>query len=257
MATNSNLSIASGTGVFTQTYAASTDATADAHTITLSAGGTGSTGVLRGLVVSQADTATTGVYDSIAYFENLKNPETTTNGLLIVNNAATGTLSNGLHITNTAGTLTSAITIDGTAPGSFILDTGSIDISGAGAITGATGVSTTTLSASGQITSTVSTGTAPLIIASTTNVANLNASSLNGATFAAPGAIGSGTPSTGAFTTLSASGAIAANGGITFDNSTDTLGAFTAAGTIDLNTNILTNIGMNESTKTPSFKATT
>lgn len=63
-----------------------------------------------------------------------------------------------------------------------------------------------TLSASGQITSTVSTGTPPLVIASTTAVANLNASSLGGATFAAPGAIGGGTPSTGAFTTSTASG---------------------------------------------------
>ncbi len=44
-------------------------------------------------------------------------------------------------------------------------------------------------------------------------------------------------------TTLSASSAIAANGGITFDNSTDTVGAFTAAGAIDMNTNIITNIG--------------
>lgn len=55
-----------------------------------------------------------------------------------------------------------------------------------------------------QITSTLATGTAPFVVASTTNVANLNASSLNGATFAAPGAIGSGTPSTGAFTTVTA-----------------------------------------------------
>lgn len=47
----------------------------------------------------------------------------------------------------------------------------------------------------------VATGTAPFTVASTTNVANLNASSLSGATFAAPGAIGSSTPSTGAFTT--------------------------------------------------------
>jgi len=67
-----------------------------------------------------------------------------------------------------------------------------------------------------QYTSTIATGTAPLVIASTTNVANLNASSLNGATFAAPGAIGSGTASTGAFTTISASttvtsGALTAN----------------------------------------------
>ena len=48
--------------------------------------------------------------------------------------------------------------------------------------------------------STVATGTAPLTVASTTNVANLNASSLSGGTFAAPGAIGSATPSTGVFT---------------------------------------------------------
>jgi len=38
----------------------------------------------------------------------------------------------------------------------------------------------TTVSASGQITSTVSTGTAPLVVASTTQVANLNASRLGG-----------------------------------------------------------------------------
>lgn len=91
-----------------------------------------------------------------------------------------------------------------------------------GAITGATVTNTingliinsgalsgiTTISASGQITSTVTTGTAPFVVASATNVANLNASSLNGATFAAPGSIGSTTPGSGAFTTLSATGAI-------------------------------------------------
>lgn len=52
--------------------------------------------------------------------------------------------------------------------------------------------------------STVTTGTAPLIIASTTNVPNLNASSLSGATFAAPGGIGSGTPGAGTFTRINA-----------------------------------------------------
>ena len=54
----------------------------------------------------------------------------------------------------------------------------------------------------GQIISTVSTGTAPLVIASTTNVPNLNASSLNGATFASPGAIGGTSAGSGAFTTI-------------------------------------------------------
>ena len=53
-----------------------------------------------------------------------------------------------------------------------------------------------------QYTSTIATGTAPLVVASTTNVVNLNASSLSGATFAAPGAIGGVTPAAGTFTTL-------------------------------------------------------
>jgi hypothetical protein len=70
-----------------------------------------------------------------------------------------------------------------------------------GNVTPAAG-SFTTLSASGQITSTATTGTAPLVIASTTNVPNLNASSLNGATFAAPGAIGGGTAAASTFTTV-------------------------------------------------------
>lgn len=59
-----------------------------------------------------------------------------------------------------------------------------------------------------QLVSTVAIGTAPFAVTSTTNVANLNASSLSGATFAAPGAIGGGTPASGAFTTLSATGDI-------------------------------------------------
>jgi hypothetical protein len=62
----------------------------------------------------------------------------------------------------------------------------------------------TTLSATGQITSTVSTGTAPLVIASTTAVANLNASLLLGSTWASPAAIGTGTPAAGTFTALTA-----------------------------------------------------
>jgi len=68
-----------------------------------------------------------------------------------------------------------------------------------GATTPTTGVFTT-------VQSTITTGTAPLVVASTTNVANLNASSLSGATFAAPGSIGSTTAGSGAFTTLSATG---------------------------------------------------
>lgn len=72
-------------------------------------------------------------------------------------------------------------------------------------VSGAAG-SFTTLAASGVITSTVVTGTAPFTVASTTVVANLNVSQLLGNTWAVPGTIGSGTPNTGAFTTLGATG---------------------------------------------------
>ena len=66
----------------------------------------------------------------------------------------------------------------------------------------------TSLSVTGQLTSTVSTGTAPLVVSSTTVVPNLNASLLGGATFAAPSSIGSGTPSTGTFTTLTSNNCV-------------------------------------------------
>lgn len=48
------------------------------------------------------------------------------------------------------------------------------------------------------------TGSPPFTVASTTNVPNLNASSLNGSTFPSPGAIGSTSPGSGVFTTLQA-----------------------------------------------------
>lgn len=106
-----------------------------------------------------------------------------TNAISITNSA--GNITNGINIADTAGgTITDGILVSGTLTN--ILNTPSIDISGAGAITGATGVSTTTVTASSTI---------------------------------------------------------AANGGITFDASTDTVGAFTAAGTINMSTNILENIG--------------
>lgn len=85
----------------------------------------------------------------------------------------------------------------------------------------------TTISATGAITSTLATGNPPLVVASTTNIPNLNASTLSGKTHADPGPIGSGTPSTGAFTTLSATGAI-----------TSTLATGTAPFTVASTTNV-------------------
>lgn len=61
---------------------------------------------------------------------------------------------------------------------------------------------TNTNFAASVLVSTVATGTAPLTVSSTTQVANLNASQLVGNTWAVPGTIGSTTPNTGTFTTL-------------------------------------------------------
>lgn len=71
--------------------------------------------------------------------------------------------------------------------------------------------SSVNVSAPGLV-STVSTGTAPLTVTSTTNVANLNASSLSGATFAAPGTIGGTTPGIATFTTANTTLVAMANG---------------------------------------------
>lgn len=57
------------------------------------------------------------------------------------------------------------------------------------------------------IASSVTTGTAPFTIASTTVCANLNSALLNGATFAAPGTIGSGTPGAASFAGITMSDA--------------------------------------------------
>jgi hypothetical protein len=80
-------------------------------------------------------------------------------------------------------------TVDGTA------------IGGSSAAAGAF----TTLSATGQITSTLADGTAPMVVTSTTKVANLNVDKLDGADWAAPAALGSTTPAAGSFTTLTSS----------------------------------------------------
>ena len=75
-----------------------------------------------------------------------------------------------------------------------------------------------TVSATGQITSTLAQGTAPFLVTSTTVVSNLNANLLNGATFAAPGAIGVTTPGTAAFTNLTTSGTTTINGNLLVNN---------------------------------------
>jgi hypothetical protein len=105
----------------------------------------------------------------------------------------------------------------------------------------------TSLTVSGQITSTISTGTAPFVIASTTNVPNLNASTLSGATFASPGPIGSTIASTGAFTTLTSTGTVTSSGIVSITNTTEstitTNGSLTVAGGVGITKNL--NVGGN------------
>lgn len=89
--------------------------------------------------------------------------------------------------------------------------------------------------------STVAIGTAPLTVTSTTNVPNLNASTLSGATFAAPGAIGSTTPSTGKFTTLTETNLLISNAAPTISSGFGSSPSIasnngTAAFTIDVGT---------------------
>ena len=52
-----------------------------------------------------------------------------------------------------------------------------------------------------------------------------------------------GTAGAASFASVTSSGTIAANGGITFDSAADTVGAHTLSGTLDVNSNILTNVG--------------
>ena len=105
--------------------------------------------------------------------------------------------------------------IDGTANiDSLVADTA--DINGGtvdGAVIGGSSTAAanfTTVSASGAITSTVSTGSAPFVVASTTKVSNLNVDQLDGADWAAPAAIGTGTPAAGTFTALTANTSLVA-----------------------------------------------
>ncbi len=111
-----------------------------------------------------------------------------------INEAGTSKKVTGSQIKTYAQTSVDAITLNGktfAAPAAI------------GSGTPAAG-SFTTVGATGQITSTLANGTAPLVVASSTNVANLNASSLSGATMASPGAIGGSSAAAGTFTVLTA-----------------------------------------------------
>jgi hypothetical protein len=114
-------------------------------------------------------------------------------------------------------------TIGGTTPGLITGTTITANTGFTGPIGGASAAAGafTTISATGVITSTLAIGTAPFSITSTTVVPNLNVSQLLGGTWAVPGTIGSTTPSTGKFTSVSTP-TFLTTAGFTFTDSTNT-----------------------------------
>ncbi|KKT71432.1 MAG: hypothetical protein UW68_C0067G0002 [Candidatus Collierbacteria bacterium GW2011_GWB1_44_6] len=164
-----------------------------------------------------------------------------TNGLLITENSS-GAMTNGLNITQTLGTLTNGIFVTGTLTN--ILNTDTLDITGAGAITGATGVTLT----SGNITtpgniSTTSTGTI-------TSASTLTASS--GFTMTTGALNLTATSGTISLTGLSTSSITNAAGGA-FSITTGTTGALT----LDSGTTGAINIGTGANAKTITLGNTT
>lgn len=100
------------------------------------------------VVANLNDAGATGTTETIVQIDNRDANETVGTGLLVENTGA-GTMTNAIQIAETAGTITDGILITGTLGN--ILNSASLDITGAGAITGATGVSTTTVTASSTI----------------------------------------------------------------------------------------------------------
>jgi hypothetical protein len=162
-------------------------------------------------------------------------------------NVVSGGGLNGDVVGPASATDTAIATFDGVT-GKLIKNNASVTIAAniitalgfSGPHNGTVGATTPTTGVFTTVQSTITTGTAPLTVASTTNVANLNASSLSGATFAAPGSIGSTTAGSGAFTTLSATGVTTLAAGtlgapaLTTSGDTNTGMFFPAADTIAL-----------------------
>ncbi len=115
------------------------DVSVNPVSITVTDNAAASTGTIYGFNLTNADNgANVGVIDALLRLNNANAAETTPRGLYIEQSGA-GTLTSAIELAETAGTITDGITITGTLGN--ILNSGSIDITGAGAITGATGVS--------------------------------------------------------------------------------------------------------------------
>src|SRR5579871_3575129 len=158
---------------------------------------------------------------------NLTNASIDTNGNLTLKGG--GTINGGLtlgSLTINGNTILSStqsavqVTNGGTGATSFT-QYGVLYGNGTSALTALTPGTT------GYVLQSNGTNSAPSWVA-TTSLSTGNASELLGQTWAIPGAIGTTTPNSGAFTTLSASGQLSANGGLTLPSGQNlTLSGFT------------------------------
>jgi len=114
--------------------------------------------------------------------------------------ALTGDVTSAANVTTYNNAL--PITLGGTGVVGGLASPGTIGGTVAGIVNATTVAATSTVTGT-QLISNIAIGTAPIVVTSTTLVALLNVSQLLGKTWAIPGTIGSTTPSTGAFTTLS------------------------------------------------------
>ena len=165
------------------------------------------------VVENRNDGGSTGISETLLAIDNQEANEILTNGLLIEQSAG-GTMTNAIQILETAGTITDGILVSGTL--SNILNTDTLDITGAGAITGATGVTLSSGNVSiaasqsytgaGAVTLSSGTATALTIDSGTTGAINLgtdaSAESINLGTGVAAKTLVLGSTNTTSTTTL-------------------------------------------------------
>ncbi len=135
---------------------------------------------------------------------------TLTNGLLLEQTGA-GTMTNAIQIAETAGTITDGILITGTLGN--ILNSPTLDITGAGAITGATGITSSgTITFSGLSTAGIVTNTSGGVLGTTISVPIANGGT-NATSIGSAGSIAYSTGTAYAFSAVGTAGQALVSGG--------------------------------------------
>ena len=177
--------------------------TTSTGTITISSGTAGS---INNMSIG-GTTAAAGTFTGVTVNSAANIPAITTAAVTLTSTAWT---TSGINLRIQARTYTDTSSLAGAVPASYIHAFSAPTFSSSNAITiadaanlfvaapvagsGSTLTQGSAILTNGVIKSTLATGTAPFIVASTTQVANLNASQLVGATWAAPATLGSTTP---------------------------------------------------------------